>query len=113
VSTQKISRFDYAVALSNALRRFQLTHPLYDVMCAVAKIEATNGHATSSKVADALGCTSKNVHLHLFRNEGLFIKGWDAGQHRINLSPESVRLLRDVQQRVDRTKAPAETTISN
>lgn len=101
---RQTSAMEYTLKLSAALRVHNLTHQLHDVLCAVAKLEAKDGHATKSGIALALACTYHNVVKHIERNPDLFdLVPGEAKPTRYCLSAEGLRLLGKVQTRVHRS----------
>ena len=96
------SAIDYTIRLSAALRVVNLTHSLYDVMCAVAALEMRDGHATIPQVHLRLACTYNNVQLHLLRNQELFMELPDHKPRRFRLSPEAIKLMGKIKKRIAR-----------
>ena len=99
----KTSAIDYTLRLSAALRVYALTHQLHDVLCAVLKLEARDGHATIPGITLELACSYMNVSLHLLRNPGLFIEDATVKPRRVRLSPEAIELLGKIKRRIART----------
>lgn len=96
---------EFTIYLSAALRAVQLTHPLYDIMSAVAALEAKNGFATIPQIHLKLSCTYNNCVLHLLRNPELFTELPHHRPRRIQLSPAGVDLMARVKLAVDRRAA--------
>lgn len=99
----KASAIDYTLRLSAALRVYNLTHPLHDVLCAVVKLEARDGYATIPGVTLELACTYMNVALHLTRNPSLFVEDSSAKPRRLRLSSEAIELLGKIKRRIARS----------
>ena len=93
------SAINYTLKLSAALRIYNLTHQLHDVLCAVAKQESERGYATIPSVTMELACTYNNVSLHLLRNADMFLEDASHKPRRLRLSPEALRLMHKIKRR--------------
>lgn len=99
----KASAIEYTLRLSAALRVYNLTHQLHDVLCAVLLQESQVGYATIPRITQQLGCSYMNIQLHLSRNPGLFIEDSTAKPRRVRLSPEAIGLMRKIKTRISRS----------
>jgi type II secretory pathway component PulC len=98
-----MTRTQYTIALSNALRTVNLTHQLFDVLTATAAIQAERGHASKPSISLALGCTYMNINLHIMRNQDLFLVDQsNPGLAAVRLSPDGLSLLAKVKAAVER-----------
>lgn len=95
----QVSAINYTLKLSAALRVYNLTHQLHDVLCAVAKQESERGYATIPSVTMELACTYNNVSLHLLRNADMFLEDASHKPRRLRLSPEALRLMHKIKRR--------------
>jgi hypothetical protein len=93
---------DYTIRLSSALRVVNLTHPLYDVLCAVAALQIRSGHATIPQVFALLGCTYYNVCLHILRNPELFDEIEGSKPRAFVLTPAAIELMGKIKRRIQR-----------
>ncbi len=93
---------EYTLKLSSALRVYNLSHALHDVLCAVAKLENEKGFATIPTVCGGLACTYQCVMQHLFKNAELFIFDESYKPRRIQLSTDGLRLLHKIKTRISR-----------
>lgn len=98
-----LNPLSYTVALSSALRANNLKHELHDVMACVAKLQVAVGHATAPQVAAELGCSYQNVRLHLWKNGDLFAIDGSVSPGRVTLTPEGIRLMGAIKQRIDKS----------
>lgn len=98
----KLPVIDYTIRLSAALRAYNLTHPLHDVLAATAKLQTTQGHATIPTIMAALCCTYQNVAQHLLKSPDLFHIDNNASPRRITLSTEAITLLQKIKIRTSR-----------
>lgn len=93
---------DYTLRLSSALRCYNLTHAIHDVLCAVAKLEVEHGHATIPAICHRLSCTYQCVMQHFLKNPELFIAEGDEKPRRYRLTAEGIRLLGKIKTRIER-----------
>lgn len=102
-----MTRHEYSIALAASLRRFALTHALYDVLLAVAHFEERKQpdsppqFATIPLLMFKLSCTYQNIAQHLLKSPDLFQIDGNASPRQITLSTAGKSLLRDVAERVD------------
>lgn len=100
ISDRKLSAMEYSTRLSEALRVHQLNHATHDILCAVGKLEARNGHATIPGVALCLGCAFQNIYSHVSRNESYYtIEECGGGPRKLRLSSTALRLLGKIKDR--------------
>jgi hypothetical protein len=104
-----MSPYNYTVALSSALRANQLNHTLYDVLVAVAQLQAADGFATYPRLSMALGCTYNNLCIHTSRNPDFFQIETGQPLRRLTLTPAAIELLAKVKVLVDRRMKSAES----
>ena len=93
---------DYTLRLSSALRVYNLTHAIHDVLCAVAKLEVEDGHATIPAICHRLSCTYQCVMQHFLKNPELFARDSAHKPARYRLTPEGVRLLVKIKTRISK-----------
>lgn len=99
-----MTRSEYTIALSSALRTQNLTHQLYDVLTAIAVIQSRTGELTNKPaIALALGCTYHNIVKHIERNPDFFILSiTKRGMLGVGLSQAGIDILAKVQEAVER-----------
>jgi predicted transcriptional regulator len=100
---QATSAIDYTLRLSAALRIYNLTHAIHDVMCAVAKLESEKGHATIPSICLRLACTYQAVMQHFIKNPDIFLRDERHKPARYTLTPEGIRLLHKIKTRISKT----------
>lgn len=94
---------DYTLRLAAALHVLNLTHSLYNVLCAVAKAQSgASGWATIPGICLSIACTYQNVDLHIRRNPDLFDEDGSAKPRRYRLSREGLSLMLKIKQRTDK-----------
>lgn len=96
---RRVTALDYTVRLSAALRVVNLTHALYDVLAAVARMEVEVGSATVAGVALRLCCSYENVKQHLARNRELFRIEEAFPARHVRLTAESLALMMRIKER--------------
>ena len=101
---RETNAIEYVLRLSKALRRFNLTHQVYDVLAAAVKLQAAHGYATKPAICEEIGCTYNTVVLHFFRNPGWFreVVG-DDKPARYELTPDALKLMARIKNRVEKT----------
>lgn len=102
----KQNAIDYTLRLAGALRVFNMTHQVHDVLCAVAKLENERGFATIPQICYELSCTYQNVVQHLMKNPDWFLCDEQAKPRQYRLAPEAIRILAKVQKRIKQTATP-------
>ena len=99
----KHSAIDYTLRLSATLRIYNLSHSVHDVMCAVAKLQVEQGHATIPSICLRLACTYQAVMQHFLKNPDIFIRDESHKPARYVLSAEGIRLLHKIKTRISKT----------
>lgn len=99
-----MTRSEYTIALSAALRTQNLTHQLYDVLTAIAVIQSRTGEPTNkAAVALTLDCTYHNIVKHIERNPDFFtITDSKRGLNWLALTQAGIDILAKVQEAVER-----------
>jgi len=100
---------NYAIGLSAAINSYQVSHPLFALLTAVARDQVRHGHAIKPSLAAALGVTFNAVSQHLLKFPDLFHQESPAHDHspgrtlaRVTLTAEAATLLRDINRRAKR-----------
>ena len=97
----------YALGLAKALRVENLAHGTFNVLTAIAREQARHGHATTTRIALALGVSFNAIHLHLHKSPHYFRKVIDPERkcgvlNRLQLSEEAITLLVTIQRKAAR-----------
>lgn len=92
---------NYTIALSAALQRHNLRAPLYTLLTAIGRLQATKqAHATIPQLASTLSVTFQAIAQHLTKHDDLIQTTTPPNGHalkRITLRPQAITLLLAVQ----------------
>lgn len=91
-----LNTHNWTIALTKALRRAELSHPVFSYLLAAARAQQLRGYATIPQIALDCGCTFQAVDQQLYKTHGYFSKDTTTRPARLTLTQDAIAIIHRV-----------------